>query len=392
MLAQSQSEARRQQFVAALRANGAIQTTPVANAFLAVPRERFIEAFYERDGRDWKRRERRTAEADQWLDAIYQDQALTTALNAHQLPTSSSSQPSLMAHMLEALEVQPGQSALEIGTGTGYNAALLAHLAQNPAQVTSVEVERKIAARAAAILHEVAGPVKIWAGDGRSGVPTRAPYERIIATASSDHLPRAWFAQLAPGGRLVMPLEGSLQMSGFLVIEKGDNSTGRGSFRPIPLHFMALHEEAEEILPYPTLPAFAQIPVTATVQAAAGDPLLAALHDHAFRWFAQWAWPAEGSLRLNPMQAPDGKGAWRIAHLSPSTLSSLHLNKQPDGSWSGNQRGPFPLWTTLQSLYQRYLDLAQPAPEAFQVAIEDGRASLLVSSDGNGTCLRDLFD
>jgi protein-L-isoaspartate O-methyltransferase len=126
MLSHFHSETRRQQLTAALRESGSLHSPEVAQAFLKVPREHFITHVYERAGRDWNRRER-TEATETWLDLIYQDHALTTAINTHQFPVSSSSQPSVMAAMLEALEVQPGQRILEIGTGTGYNAALLVY-------------------------------------------------------------------------------------------------------------------------------------------------------------------------------------------------------------------------------------------------------------------------
>src|SRR5579864_7686138 len=135
MVSQLSSETLRHQLVDLLQERGVIRTPAVARAFLAVPRELFIEHFYEREGRGWKRLEQREA-GEAWLNLIYQDDALTTMVNRYHLPISSSSQPSIMASMLEALAVQPGQRILEIGTGTGYNAALLAALTQDPTQVT----------------------------------------------------------------------------------------------------------------------------------------------------------------------------------------------------------------------------------------------------------------
>lgn len=123
------------------------------------------------------------------------------------LPTSSSSQPSLMAAMLAQLDVGPGHRVLEIGTGTGYNAALLAELVGESGCVSSVELQPGVAAEAAA--HLDAGgwsDVEVVVGDGGRGHAPGAPYDRVIVTAGAWQLARAWVQQLADGGVLVAPL------------------------------------------------------------------------------------------------------------------------------------------------------------------------------------------
>ncbi|MBA2681418.1 MAG: methyltransferase domain-containing protein [Ktedonobacteraceae bacterium] len=390
MLTSPQSETRRHALVAALRESGAIHAPAIAEAFLSIPRELFIDHIYERDGRGWKRREKRDP-LDEWLDLIYRDDALTTAVNRHNIPLSSSSQPSLMAHMLEALEVQPGQRVLEIGTGTGYNAALLAQIVGESGHVASLDIDASLVERARSHLAAAGfSCVQAMHADGRQGHAGQAPYDRIIATASSSCLPCAWYEQLAPGGRLVMPLEGSLQVGGFLVIEKEDEVVGRGMFRSTPLHFMALHTEGEEIRPYPEMPPdFPQKPVTTLVQVKANDPFLADVGNHAFKWYVQWAWPVEGELRITTMQSPDGKEALRLYDVNVHSI--VHLVKNPDGSWNGHQRGDFPLWAQIYHLYHSYQDLGRPAPDAFRIHLESQRASLFVSHGDTSVYVRDLF-
>jgi protein-L-isoaspartate(D-aspartate) O-methyltransferase len=123
-----------------------------------------------------------------------------------EMPISSSSQPSLMAQMLEDLKVAAGQKMLEVGAGTGYNAALLAHLA-GPGQVISVDVDRTVLAEAWDHLRACAGRrVELKHADGRAGWPEAAPYERIMVTAATLDLEPAWLNQLAEGGLLLAPL------------------------------------------------------------------------------------------------------------------------------------------------------------------------------------------
>src|SRR5690348_15997894 len=123
----------RQQMVTILQNMGAIRSTRLAQAFARIPRDAFVSFFYDRPAGQgtWERYTPGIMELSEWFAAIYQDRSLVTQIT-QDIPTSSSSMPSVMAHMLEALDVQAGQSVLEIGTGTGYNAAILADLAQDP--------------------------------------------------------------------------------------------------------------------------------------------------------------------------------------------------------------------------------------------------------------------
>ena len=109
--------------------------------------------------------------------------------------------------MLDQLDVHPGQRILEIGAGTGYNAALLADLTGPGGQVTSVDIDPEVTARARRALDATGYQhVHVATRDGALGDPEYAPYDRIILTVGAWDLPPAWWAQLAPGGRLVVPL------------------------------------------------------------------------------------------------------------------------------------------------------------------------------------------
>ena len=169
-----------------LEAKGSITDPAVRKAFLAVPRDRFLP------GTD--------------LGEVYADKVIVTRKDAYGVPTSSSSQPSIMALMLERLELAPGLRVLEIGAGTGYNAALLSTLVGETGSVTSVELEPDVAEAAAAALGEGGYRVNVVTGDGREGWPAGAPYDRIVLTASTGDVGQSWYEQLAPGGLLQLPL------------------------------------------------------------------------------------------------------------------------------------------------------------------------------------------
>ncbi|MFJ8847478.1 methyltransferase domain-containing protein [Streptomyces cyaneofuscatus] len=118
--------------------------------------------------------------------------------------TSSSSMPSVVFPMLEDLDVRPGNRVLEIGTGTGWTAALMAHRL-GVANVVTVEVDEAVADRARAALGGFGLPAEVVSGDGLKGYPEAGPYDRIIATCGVREIPGAWLRQSRPGGIIVAP-------------------------------------------------------------------------------------------------------------------------------------------------------------------------------------------
>jgi protein-L-isoaspartate(D-aspartate) O-methyltransferase len=120
---------------------------------------------------------------------------------------SCASAPWLVATMLDALDVRPRDRVLEIGAGTGYNAALLAELAGPAGQVVTMDIDGDVTAHARARLDAAGYPhVRVVTGDGVHGVPDAAPYQRIIATVGPWDIPTSWRRQLAFDGRMVVPL------------------------------------------------------------------------------------------------------------------------------------------------------------------------------------------
>jgi protein-L-isoaspartate(D-aspartate) O-methyltransferase len=184
------SEQLRAQLVDGLEAGGWIRSPRVRGAFLDTPRELFLPEHAERDG----------------LEAIYRDEPIVTKRSRHGMPLSSSSQPAIMALMLEELDLADGMRVLEIGAGTGYNAALLARLVGPAGSVTTVDVDRELARGARRALGAAGRTARVVADDGREGFADTAPYDRIVVTASADAIPRAWLEQLAPDGALQVPI------------------------------------------------------------------------------------------------------------------------------------------------------------------------------------------
>ena len=165
---------------------GVVTDARVIEALRAVPRHAFLPAASIREA--------------------YADRAVVTKFEDGR-PSSSASQPSIVAHMLEQLDVGSGHSVLEIGTGTGYNAALLAHLVGDDGRVVTIDIASDLVDDARQRLARTAAPVvDVICGDGADGWTKEAPYDRIIVTAGSSDLAPAWWEQLAPGGLLVLPI------------------------------------------------------------------------------------------------------------------------------------------------------------------------------------------
>jgi protein-L-isoaspartate(D-aspartate) O-methyltransferase len=184
--------------VAALERSGAVHSRSVRRAFQATPRELFVPEIVARDG----------------LPAIYRPAlALATAIDSRGMAISSSSAPIIMGLMLEALQLSPGQRVLEVGAGTGYNAALLKYLVGDEGRVTSIDIESSFARQARRALAQAGYSCRIVAGDGRDGWSQGAPYDRIMVTAASDTVPQAWRDQLVDGGLIELPFRFT---SGFL--------------------------------------------------------------------------------------------------------------------------------------------------------------------------------
>ena len=171
------ADVERMEFQLALRRRG-ISDQAVLRAMDEVPREHFVSA--------------------ELADSAYADQALPIACG------QTISQPYVVAYMTEQLDVEPQHHVLEVGTGSGYQAAILSRLARD---VVSIERYRMLAETARERLTTMGFTnIAIIAGDGFAGVPSQAPFDRIIVTAAADEVPEALVAQLAEGGKMVLPL------------------------------------------------------------------------------------------------------------------------------------------------------------------------------------------
>jgi protein-L-isoaspartate(D-aspartate) O-methyltransferase len=358
----------RARLVADLRGEGAIHSEQVAQAFLSVPREVFVPFFFVQEGFTWIKRTADLYEGDAWIDAIYLNDALVTLIDEKNWPTSSSSAPIVMAMMLEVLEIQPGMRVLEIGTGSGYNAALLSSLVGDPSLVTTIDIEESLARSAEQVLHKRVGSVSVHVGDGRLGVPERAPYDRIVATASAPCIPQAWYEQLAPGGRLVMDLQGSLQKSGFLVVKKAADGQAEGHFDERYLHFMPLRPG--DSLPTRPVSRLLRQPVVQNISLPDDQTASMLFGDYAFLWFLQWY--ASGTSLAKSKGGPSSQSFVTIIDATKETIIQLF---QKDGQWVGQQRGGNGLWETIEQAYKEWISIGCPDLSAYYVEWDEQQGS-----------------
>ncbi|MGR3934734.1 methyltransferase domain-containing protein [Streptomyces sp. BRA346] len=155
------------------------------------------------------------------------------------LPTSSISAPDAVFTMLAAADVRPGIRVLEIGTGTGYNAALLCERA-GAANVTSVEVDAGLAEAATRRLAEAGYRPRVVVADGEGGWAPGAPYDRVLCTASLQRVPFAWVEQTRPGGLVVTPWKTTLQPHGMVRLHVADDGASASGHFDQPMSFMDL--------------------------------------------------------------------------------------------------------------------------------------------------------
>jgi protein-L-isoaspartate(D-aspartate) O-methyltransferase len=180
----------------------------VLDAMRAVPRERFVPL--------------------DLLSRAYEDGPLPIGSG------QTISQPYIVAYMTEALEVEPSHKVLEIGTGSGYQAAVLGELVR---EVYTIEIVPELARRAEAVLRELKKTnVRVRAGDGYAGWPEQAPFDRIMVTAAPEDIPRPLIDQLALGGRLVAPVGAQGGPQWITIVDK--TSAGVVERRTIPVQFV----------------------------------------------------------------------------------------------------------------------------------------------------------
>jgi protein-L-isoaspartate(D-aspartate) O-methyltransferase len=325
----------------------------VRRAFERVDRALFVSSYFEHHGTYWVEQ----ADASQ---VVSHDRPLVTHLDAAGVPDSSSSQPSLMAAMLEALDVQPGMRVFEIGTGTGYNAALLRVLVGTQGQVVSIDIDPELIHQAQA--HLDAGgweDVQLIVGNGFEGYAPGAPYDRIIATGAFRTLPVPWCEQLVLGGILVGNLRGPLASVLIRLVNTPEGM--EGWMLPHSALFMELRPGPGLMMkpfdwaPYDAIPGETAFPEV---------DLATALQNPSFLVYLQGKQPA---LRLQFRHDGQALSSWL---LDTRQRASLSMAVAPPADRRVMNRGA--LLSRVLEAYQQWHARGKPLLSAYRIRQIDG--------------------
>ncbi|MFE1308998.1 ATP-grasp peptide maturase system methyltransferase [Streptomyces sp. NPDC058755] len=217
-----------------------ILTPAWRSAVEAVPRELFLHpgVFLPTEDGDWRPVTALGTAPQEWARIAYREESLVTQLDGHLTadqaggvvdgnPTSSSTTPTTVVAMIEHLDVDNGHTVLEIGTGTGYSTALMCHRLGED-NVTTVEVDPDVAARADAALEAAGYSTWTVTGDGLLGHPLRAPYDRVIATCAVRRIPYTWVRQTRPGGIILSTVGSWPYGTGLAKVTVREDGTAEG--------------------------------------------------------------------------------------------------------------------------------------------------------------------
>lgn len=316
-----------------------VHSTAVENAFRDVPRDLFLPGIP-------------VAEA-------YADEPVYTKHDGGGTRISAASQPKIVAMMLEQLQIRPGQRILELGAGTGYNAALMAAITGETGHVTTIDVDDDLVISAREHLAAAGiSNVEVILGDGALGRPDAAPFDRIVATVGAFEVPNAWLEQVAPGGRLVAPVRLAGAASRSIIFERdGDGWVSRGSEMAVFMPLRGIGDDARRVL---DLTGTGEVTLqTHKDNAHATDPAaLAGVFDTA----AREVWTG---VHFVPRESFEWLDLWLACHL-PNPL--MRMEVAPAAKDSGLVRPMFPtvaMATTTVDGSLAYLTIrpAEPGPD-----------------------------
>lgn len=297
----------------------------------------------------------RAADSEAWASEVYGDPyAAAVTQIANGVPSSSLSAQGVVVDMLDSLRLEPGHRVLELGTGTGWNAALLARRAE---QVVSVEVDAELAVSATEQLKATDAEVTVEVADGAAGWPSGAPYDRVIATYAIDRVPWAWVEQTRPGGRIVAPW-GRLGHVALTVADDGLSAAGwvQGLATFMPARGVGPGGDFAEVRGGG--PPADERPVTRD---------LAPLRDD---WHLRFALRvAVPDIQITLAEDGDGLNAWlHDGHASWATLSAIG-----DGQTIAYQGGPRRLADELEQAWDEWQALGEPELYDYGLTVEPGQ-------------------
>lgn len=352
-------------------------------AFESVPRDVFMpECVWEQTAGRW-RRLCRTDDPDGWLAHAYANAPVITRLDdgtgsGRGEITSSISMPGVVAEMLGNLRLEPGMRVLEIGTGSGYNAALLAERV-GAHNVTSIEVDTELAEAAREALRTAGYDVRVIAGDGGKGCPDAGPFDRVIATAAVERVPYAWVEQTKPGGQILTPW-GTAYNNGVQVRLNVD-ADGRACGPVVGgAAFMWLRDQR---VPFGDIADFVHDQNTAAVSSTSVDlEELTGVH----------AGFAIGSRVRNCHStigyAEDDSGEWTLWLFDHDSGDWASVDYVPGATaWRVEQVGDRKLWDEVEDAYRWWVGSGRPGRDRFGLNVTPEGQTVWLDRPDNGVRL-----
>ncbi|SCK35857.1 methyltransferase domain-containing protein [Streptomyces sp. WMMB 322] len=322
----------------------------------------------------------RGADHARWLRLVYSDTALVTQVedddgsNIALVPTSSSSMPRVVAGMLRGLRAEEGHRVLEAGTGTGFNAALLAHrLADH--NVTTIEADPELADAARVSLTRAGRAPTVVTGDGAEGWAEGAPYDRVIVTYALHHVPYRLVQQTAPGGQLLLPWGTGLYNGVLARLTAGPAGDGTAS-GPV-LGDCAFMWDRGQAPPQRDVMAAVSHRDDAVAGRTALDPRLVLGDDDA----AFAAGVAVPGCRYTVGHGAAGEWTLWLADAGSGSWASLDFLPGA-GSFDVQQHGPRMLWDEVAAAYTWWREAGSPPRTRFGLTVgPDGQHVWLDTPD-----------
>ncbi len=364
------------------RLTGSGELTPAwSDAFAAVPRHRFIpETIWVTDGAGLVPLHR-AEDPQEWMQRAYDPRSVITQVDdGHpagpsergRYITSSASQPNVVALMLTALDARPGMRVLEIGTGTGYNAALLAHRlgAHN---VTSIEIAPDLADHARTALTATGYPVAVITGDGAQGYPPHAPYDGMMSTAAVQQVPYPWVTQIRPGGTILTPWGTHYHNGALASFTVNGDGTAEGHIVG-NVAFMFLRNQR----------------IYASIDDEECDETTArASHTSVAPYSVAGDYNACLAIGMRvpgcsviTVPDPTAELTGTLWFVDPDTDSWANLHYQPNTrTYPIYQAGPRDLWDEIETAYHWWLDNGRPGPQQWRITISpEGQQVTLIQA------------
>ncbi|MDQ3404490.1 MAG: methyltransferase domain-containing protein [Actinomycetota bacterium] len=327
----------------------------------------------------------RPADPEHWLSVVYSDTPVVTQFDDGKTvwpevgyrPTSSGSMPSVVAGMLRALDPQPGHAVYEVGTGTGWNAALLAEIVGDSGSVASVEIDHTVAADARNRLDTFGyAEVETFVADASTAVEGRGRFDRLIATAGVHvgQLPYAWVEAVKPGGVIVAPMRAGMASGPLVRFTVHDDGKASGNAVPwLRVGFMDMRTHRVPPGDFDTL--------------RWDDPTADMTHTDLAPWIPLLAddhrWPIAVALagcRYDVWERTDERPhgvAWLRDPLSESWASVV---PGEDERYLVRQFGPRRLWNEAETAYRWWRRRGEPPLSAWKWVITPERQSITLDS------------